>query len=143
VTNTVDKGTQTEAVVLSVLAKAGYTVLMPFGPTRYDLAIDARDGTGIKTVQCKTGRILKGCIVWSTCSVHTQTYVKTDYRGQADFFAVWCPAYGEDVYLVPVDEVGLREGSLRINPLKRPGELNKECRWADKYKVQSIERDIA
>ena len=141
--NTVDKGTQTEAVVLSVLAKAGYTVLMPFGPTRYDLAIDARDGLGIKTVQCKTGRIVKSCIVWSTCSVHTQTYVKTDYRGQADFFGVWCPAHGEDVYLVPVDEVGLREGSLRIDPVRLHGQQNREYRWADKFKVQPIEREIA
>jgi hypothetical protein len=30
--NTSDKGTQTEAVILSELAKVGYTVLVPFRP---------------------------------------------------------------------------------------------------------------
>jgi len=58
--NSSDIGTRTEAVILSALANAGYTVLMPFGPARYDLAIDAHDGNSIKAVQCKTGRLRPG-----------------------------------------------------------------------------------
>jgi len=132
-----ERGGLTEAVVLSSLAKAGYTVLVPFGVARYDLAIDARDGRGLKTVQCKTGRIRNGCIIWATCSNHTLTYVRTSYRGQVDYFGVWCPEFGEDAYLVPVDAVGEREGALRITEPKirvRQSGL----RWAKDFTINTL-----
>ena len=130
--NSSDVGTRTEAVILSALAKAGYTVLMPFGPARYDLAIDSRDGNGIKTVQCKTGRLRAGCIVWMTYSQHQVTHVRTDYRGQVDYFGVWCPDLAEQVYLMPVNDVGIREGILRLDPAKK---LQPTIRWAKDYLV--------
>lgn len=132
-----ERGSLTEAVILTSLAKAGYTVLVPFGVARYDLAIDARQGAGIKTVQCKTGRIRKGCIIFATCSKHTLTHVRTGYRGQVDYFAVWCPEYGEDTYLVPVDVVGDREGCLRIEPA-RNGQSAENFRWAKDFVVVQL-----
>jgi hypothetical protein len=133
--NASDKGTQTEAVILSELAKVGYTVLVPFGPARYDLAIDGRDGGGIKTVQCKTGRIRGGCIIWDACSQHPVTQVRANYRGQVDYFGVWCPEAGEHVYLVPVEMVGIREGSLRVDPLKSKAPKSTGYRWAKDFQV--------
>ena len=130
--NSSDVGTRTEAVILSALAKAGYTVLMPFGPARYYSAIDSRDGNGIKTAQCKTGRLRAGCIVWMTCSQHQVTHVRTDYRGQVDYFSVWCPDLAEQVYLVPVNDVGIREGIRRLDPAKK---LQPTIRWAKDYQV--------
>jgi PD-(D/E)XK endonuclease len=95
---TFELGGQTEAVVLSALSKAGYTVLVPFGVARYDLAIDDGSDESIKTVQCKTGRFRNGSVVWNAHSSHTLTHVRTSYRGQVDYFGVWCPDF-EDVYL--------------------------------------------
>lgn len=132
--NPSEQGDRTEAVVLSVLAKAGYTVLIPFGVARYDLAIDARDGTGIKTVQVKTGRLVAGCIVFRAHSVDRTSRQRKDYKGQVDYFAVWCPAYGDAVYLVPVEDSPAGMGSLRIEPTK--SHQAKGIRWAKDYKIE-------
>jgi len=40
-----------------------------------------------------------------------------NYRGQADYFGIYCHAVGE-CYLVPVDEVGINEALLRLTPAK-------------------------
>lgn len=132
-----ERGGLTEAVILTSLAKAGYTVLVPFGVARYDLAIDDRTDAGIKTVQCKTGRLRNGSIIWATCSRHTLTHVRTDYRGQVDYFAVWCPEFGEDTYLVPVDAVGTREGCLRVVPVRKKIKEDR-LRWADDFKIAKL-----
>lgn len=135
--NTSDKGTQTEAVLLSALVKVGYTVLVPFGPCRYDLALDKRDGAGITTVQCKTGRVRNGCIIWSASSVHVLTQERSDYRDQADYFGIWCPTLPEHSYLVPVSEVGLREGCLRVEPLRKFSNSSTRYRWAGDYEIKA------
>lgn len=132
---TFEKGDRTEAVVLAALAKAGYTVLIPFGVARYDLAIDDRTGERIKTVQCKTGRIREDCVVWSASSVDRGTQVRSDYRGQVDYFGVWAPGTSE-VYLVPVAEVGRAEGRLRLGVTKNNQASN--VRWARDYVLTDI-----
>jgi hypothetical protein len=120
--------------VLSELAKAGYAVLIPFGVARYDMAID--DGSGkIQTVQCKTGRVRRGCIIWAACSMHTLTHTRTSYREQVDFFGVWCPEVPEFAYLVPVAEIGEREGCLRIEAAQRN---YAKLRWAEDYKIKQV-----
>lgn len=136
--NTNEKGTKSEAVILATLTRADYTVLVPFGPCRYDLAIDLRDGSGIKTVQCKTGRLLNGCIVWQACSIYALRGERVDYRGQVDYFGVWCPSLPEDAYLVPVEEVGIRTGTLRVDPLKKFAKTSGPYRWAKDYKITSL-----
>lgn len=124
-------------MVLSALSKAGYTVLVPFGVARYDLAIDDGSGQVIKTVQCKTGRYRGGCIVWNAHSSHTLTHARTSYRGQVDYFGVWCPDF-EDVYLVPVELTAAMAGSLRVDPAKIGAAEN--YRWAKDFVVQSLPR---
>lgn len=132
--NTSGVGDLTEAVVLAELAKSGYTVLVPFGVTRYDLAIDDRSGLGIKTIQCKTGRLREGCIVWNTSSSQRDTKLRTSYRGQVDYFGVWCQETGH-VLLVPVADVGAAEGRLRLDPTRNGQKLG--VRLADGYVVRS------
>jgi len=67
-----------------------------------------------------------------TCSQHQVTHVRTDYRGQVDYFSVWCPDLAEQVYLVPVNDVGIREGIRRLDPAKK---LQPTIRWAKDYQV--------
>lgn len=132
---TIAVGTHTEARVLTALLEVGYVVLMPFGVTRYDLAFDPDDGTEIKTVQCKTGRLERGAIWFSASS--TRTYgpaTRKDYRGQVDYLGVWCPDV-DDVYLVPPEQVGRRSGCLRLEPTRNHQKHN--IRWAKDFRLSS------
>lgn len=124
-------GTRTEAVVLSELAKAGYIVLVPFGVARYDLAFDSPDG--IKTVQCKTGRLRKGIIVFNACSQDRDSNVRAHYRGQADYFGVWCPDIPDEAFLVPVSVVGIDRGWLRVEETRNNQASG--VRWAREFKI--------
>ena len=131
-----ERGDRTEAVVLAALAKAGYTILIPFGVARYDIAIDARNGSGIKTVQCKTGSLYRGCIIFRAHSIDHATQVRRHYRGQADYFGVWCPDFADNIYLIPVEDVGPSTVALRVTPVKN-GQI-KGIRWAEDYEVKNV-----
>jgi PD-(D/E)XK endonuclease len=131
-----ERGDRTEAVVLAALAKAGYTILIPFGVARYDMAIDARDGSGIKTVQCKTGRLYKGCVIFRAHSVDRTSQARQHYYGQADYFGIWCPEFSDVTYLVPVDDVGESAVALRVTPVKN-GQV-KGIRWARDYEMKNV-----
>jgi len=64
-----DIGDRTALAVMLALREAGYAISVPFGEnTRYDLVID--DGESLLRVQCKTGRLRKGSIVFATCSTY-------------------------------------------------------------------------
>jgi hypothetical protein len=133
--NSNEIGARTEGVVLGALVRAGYGVLVPFGTLRYDLAVDTPDG--IKRVQCKTGRLKpdKSAIVFATRSNWPDGKRHTHYRGDADFFGVYCHEVG-DCYLVPVDEVGFTEAHLRLVPVLS-GQQEK-IRMAADYVIKSL-----
>ena len=60
-------GDRSTLAIMLALHEAGYDLLVPFGEnTRYDLVID--DGTHLARVQCKTGRLREGAILFNTCS---------------------------------------------------------------------------
>ena len=121
------------------LQYVGYAVLVPFGEnTRCDLVID--DGERLARVQCKTGRLRAGAIVFKTCSSyahHSNPASRArDYLGEIDYFAVYCRAT-TGVYLVPIDEVPLKwNGSLRIDP-SRNGQ-KRRIRNADDFLVGTV-----
>ena len=101
------------------LRARGYCVLAPFGEnTRYDLAID--DGSRLARVQCKTGRLRRGAIVFKTSSTYghhpNPRVIKRDYLDEVDFFAVFCPETG-GVYLIPIEDMPNRSMvQLRVEP---------------------------
>ena len=126
-------------MVLARLVQVYPEVLIPFGEnTRYDLVID--DGEKFIKVQCKTGRMRNGAIVWNSCSTsyhhpnnRGMVAYRHHYRDQVDVFGVYCPQT-DRVYLVPVDEVGTNAGSLRIDPTKN-GQA-KKVRWASDFELK-------
>ena len=128
--NSKDVGERSEAQILARLLKRGYTVLLPFGDNqRYDLVVD-KAGKFIR-VQCKTGKMREGYICFPTASCANHCGLgRRDYRGQADFFGVYCPA-NDKVYLVPVKSVGINAAALRIDPPKT--RQKKGIRYAKKY----------
>jgi hypothetical protein len=92
---------------MAVLRDAGYTISVPFGEnTRYDLVID--DGAELARVQCKTGRLKDGAVVFKTASTYAHhrgaPRSSRHYQGEIDFFGVFCRET-EGVYFIPIDEV--------------------------------------
>ena len=57
-----DVGDKSTLAIMLALRETGFGVLVPFGEnTRYDLVID--DGSALRRVQCKTGRLRRGAVV--------------------------------------------------------------------------------
>jgi hypothetical protein len=141
-------GDHSQAMVLARLVQAFPQVLVPFGENcRYDLVI--AEGDRFIRVQCKTGRLRKGVITFHASSLtyhHPRNrgtrYHSHHYRDQADMFGVYCPEL-DKVYLVPVEEVGINQGSLRVESTKN--NQVRKIRWARDYEVpaglaQSVEQ---
>ncbi len=132
--NTSDTGNLTQAKVVVALIEAGYLVSQPFGDGhKYDLVAD--DGQKLFRVQCKTGRIKNGVLMFNAYSVPGNKGKKCDYRGLADIFAVLNPIDGR-VFLVPVNDVGTTDVSLRISPTSNG--QSQRIRWAAQYSLRSI-----
>jgi hypothetical protein len=133
VNNTVRIGDLTQSRVMVALLRLGRTVLLPFGDNaRYDLVVEA-DGQ-FSRVQCKTGRISGGAVVFPVASSQYHRGGKRrDYRGQIDAFGVFCPD-NDKVYIIPIVELPLvREAKLRLS---RPrNSQSKGIRWARKFEI--------
>jgi PD-(D/E)XK endonuclease len=123
-------GDITEAKVLAALMSAGYTVSVPFGIAKYDLIMDT--GTELIRVQCKTGRLRKGVVMFNVYSVR-RGGGKITYQGEADLYGVYCPDTSR-VYLVPVDDA-MNTISLRVDPPKHPG--GPPIRYAAEYEIHA------
>jgi hypothetical protein len=134
-----DIGDRSTLAIILALKDAGYAVLLPFGEnTRYDLAIET-DGA-LHRVQCKTGRVIKGSVYFRTASSYRHhPHPKTParhYRGQIDFFAVYCPETC-GVYLIPIADVAVDSGaSLRIDPPRN--NQSKRIRLAADYQIARV-----
>ena len=124
-------GENSEGQVLARFLRHGEVVLLPFGDNqRYDMVLD-RQGTFLR-VQVKTGRYRNGAVGFATVSTGSDTAHRQawHYRGQADYFAVYCPEL-DTVYMVPVDECGDRQLCLRIQPPRNHQVAR--LRWAKDY----------
>lgn len=121
------KGEISEGVILAALLKKGFSVSIPFGNNqRYDFIVD--EGTRLLRVQCKTGRVVNGCIVFSVTSKNGFTGERRGYSKQADVFLVYCPQV-DQVLWIPVDKSFRSEMRLRIDPLKKGAPLS-TVKWA-------------
>ena len=117
-----------------------FDILVPFGEnTRYDLAID--NGSGLRRVQCKSGRFQKGAVVFATCSSYAHhpnpKLLKRDYLGQVEDFAVYCHEL-RTVYLIPIDDVPTtREARLRVTRARN--NQHDKIRFAAAYEIARFE----
>ncbi|MGA9996820.1 MAG: group I intron-associated PD-(D/E)XK endonuclease [Pyrinomonadaceae bacterium] len=131
-----EKGNLTEAKILAALVAAGYLVSIPFGEGhKYDFVID--DSVSIRRVQCKTGRVKNGVLLFNSYSQSGNGATKQGYHGLADLFAVLNPENGE-VYLVPVERFGTAGVTLRLIPTLS-GQIQK-VNWAVDYLLTSLNR---
>jgi hypothetical protein len=133
-----DIGDRSTLAIVIALRDAGYGVLMPFGEnTRYDLAVELSGS--FSRVQCKTGRLVKGAVVFRTASSyyhHPKPKLPRHYRGQVDFFAVYCPET-TGVYLVPIADLQMdSHASLRVVPTLN--NQRKRVRLAAEYEIGRV-----
>jgi hypothetical protein len=132
-------GDGTTLAVMLALQQAGFDVLVPFGEnTRYDFGID--DGSRLLRVQCKTGRLRQGAVVFKTCSSYAHhrepKSAWRDYVGQVDYFAIHCRETG-GVYLIPMSDLTTRfQGSLRIDMPKN--NQRQRIRFASDYEIGGV-----
>ena len=125
-------GAQAELAVASALTRAGRQVYLPFfaAHTRVDLVFE--DELGLHRVQCKTSRLRGDVVAFATCS--NTKHVRKDYRGEVDLFGVYSPEL-DQVFMVPVGDVPLRLGHLRLRPARNV--QSKGIRWAADYVVDT------
>ncbi len=108
---------------------------------RCDLLIEDSEGNFWR-IQCKTVWLdeKRTVINFATASSYNHTAKQKGwrhYRGQADFFAVYCEEL-DKVYLIPVDTVGLTLAKLRLVATKNNQEKN--VRWARDYELERCPR---
>ncbi len=84
--------------------------------------------------QCKTGRLRDGRVLFNTHSVRSNTRgsERRGYLGEVDVFIVYCPDL-DRVYVIPVGDVPLSEGSLRVEAPANG--QTKGIRWAADYEL--------
>src|SRR6266540_2160867 len=134
------KGDRSTLAIMLGLQAAGYEVSVPFGEnTRSDLIAD--DGERLLRVQCKTGRLRNGVVVFATCSCYghhpNPKITSRDYHGDIDAFGVYCMKLG-GVYFVPISELpNRRYAALRIAPPLNNQYQN--VRFACDYEIAQVD----
>ena len=135
-----DIGDRSTLAIMFALHTQGNAVFVPFGEnTRYDLVVD--NGSSLRRVQCKTGRLRNGAVLFATCSCYGHhggtANPRRDYQGEVDDFAVFCPELGS-VYLIPIEDMPVRNlGTLRVDPPAN-GQV-KNVRFAAPYEIARID----
>jgi PD-(D/E)XK nuclease superfamily protein len=127
-------GERSEAIILARFIELGFHVWLPWGENhRADMIVEDDDGQFYK-VQCKTCHVDGERLIFRAESIneHHRRGVRMNYRGQADYFAVYSPAL-KKTYLLPVDLVGTTSVCLRLHPTKNNQEKN--VRWAKDYEL--------
>jgi hypothetical protein len=134
-----DIGDRSTLAIIAALRELGYGIYLPFGEnTRCDLMLE-RDGF-VDRVQCKTGRLRQGAIVFNVCSSYAHhssaRVLKRTYHGEIDTFAVYCPETA-GVYLIPIGHLPvLRRGHLRVDPPRN--NQHDRIRYAADYEVARV-----
>lgn len=134
--NTKRIGEISEAKVLASLLSAGYVVLQPYGDNqRYDLVIE--ETGSFKRVQVKTARLTEfNSITFSTRSISSNGKTVSNYRGQIEFFGIYCPEI-DKCYLVPIDKAGKSVMSLRLGKPKTKHDYS--GKYAIAYEIDLME----
>jgi PD-(D/E)XK endonuclease len=130
----VDVGQRSEAAILAAFVERGFLVWLPWSVNhRYDMLLDL--GDRLLRIQCKTGRLRNGTILFNTRSVRTnrKQVFSRSYVGEIDYFAVYCPDV-DDVFLIACEKTGRFGGSLRVDPAVNG--QSKRIVWAADHRLE-------
>lgn len=133
--NTKQVGNISELTVLTEFVKLGFSVSIPFGDKdRYDMIVDIHGR--LYKIQVKTGNYKDGKIIFNSSSSHEHRHKPLqDYKGQIDYFAVYCSQLNE-IYLIHIDEATNTKSYLRTTPPKN--NQTKGIRLAKDYLFQAV-----
>lgn len=139
--NSKQLGNITEVQVMLEFLKLGYNVLTPYGDCeRYDFVADI-NGKFIR-IQVKTSRKEDdGKIVFNTASTHYSDgkCIHSSYtKEEIDYFATF---YNDKCYLIPVEECGGRNTSLRFIPTKNG--QTRGVKMASDYELEEIIKELS
>lgn len=102
--DTTTRGDLAEIELAAALMRTGRRVLRPLSNgLRYDLLIDNDDGTYTR-VQCKSGVLKNGGVLFRVYSVSGHRTKAVPYHGQVDAFGIYCAQTGA-AYLVPMADI--------------------------------------
>jgi hypothetical protein len=133
------KGDKSTLAVMLALHELGLPFFVPLGEnTRYDLVLEL--GSDLARVQCKTGRLRNGAVLFAACSCYghhrNPRTARRDYAGQVDYFAVYCPETS-GVYLIPIRDLPNRvSAALRVDPPRN--NQRRFIRFAADYKIAKV-----
>jgi hypothetical protein len=135
-----DVGDRTTLALMLALRDAGYAVSVPFGEnTRYDLIAD--DGERLLRVQCKSGRLRQGGVVFrpsSSYAHHARSGpIRRRYEGEIDHFGVYCVDNG-GACLVPIEAVTTTWMAILRVDAARNGQ-RKRIRIASDFQIGTVE----
>jgi PD-(D/E)XK endonuclease len=125
--DTTGRGELSEFEIITALLRSGRTVLRPVSARlRYDLVIDNRDGT-FDRVQCKTGVLRRGAIVFRVANADGRRPSGVPYHGQIEAFGVFCEET-QKAYLVPMSAVAGTRSSARLRVVDaKNGQAKRIC----------------
>ncbi len=132
-----------QTIILAKLVALGKGVLLPWGDhRRYDIAYyeagDTLKAARLVRVQCKLGWLYDdgAGIEFSTMSVLVKPgkgHVRRGYRGEIEYFAVYCPD-NTKIYFVPVNDVP--DGSkARLRLMQTKNNQQQGILWAKNYEI--------
>ena len=133
--DTTRRGELSEFEIITALLRAGRIVLRPLSAgLRYDLVIDNEDGTFAR-VQCKTGVLRHGAIVFRVCISDARRPRGVSYHGQIEAFGVYCPEVSR-AYLVPMAAVAGSTSSARLRIGAAKNGQSKGVRAAEPFEIR-------
>ena len=132
--DTTGRGDISEIQVAAALMRAGQRVFRPIsGGLRYDLLIDNADGT-FSRVQCKTGLMKDGFIVFRVRNCDARRPIGVSYWGQIESFGVFCPQNGR-TYLVPMAALTTSDSTARLRLRPTRNGQRTGVRLADEFDI--------
>ena len=132
-------GHRTLMKVMAALYDLGKAFYLPFGDHgRVDSFLKRKTAACFECSARRRG-LPSAPLVFPTSSIDSRVCkgrtLRRGYRGEADFFGVYCPAINR-VYLVPVEDVPVNEARLRLT---RPKNNQKAAiRWASDYEIGAV-----
>jgi len=131
------KGQATEAHLKAAFVKRGFSLLEPaYDNEQYDFVIE-RQGLFYR-VQAKTARLLDtGTIQFETVSTKSRSdgYVRDDYAGAIDYFAVYSPDVDRS-YLVYIEDAARGKMEIRVEPPKNNQMAG--INWHEDYALDAV-----
>ena len=133
---TTQSGLLTELQCQQDFSKCGILLSQPIiNDSRYDFLADI-DGK-IYKIQCKTCRTTdeqENAIVFAVSNRNWNHGAIKNYQGQVDFFYT---SYNGQGYLVPIEDVGVKEKTLRFRSKNTVSE-NEKISWAENYQIETV-----